>query len=61
MEVTLQSFRKEQVMVNTIYNPFTFNPFGFHQDDEDPDYLIAVAKWQKENGLVDDKHENAPE
>ena len=48
-------------MVDTIYNPFTFNHFGFYQDDEDPDYLIAVAQWQKENGLVDEQYQNAPE
>ena len=46
-------------MVDAIYNAFTFNPYGFHQDDEDPDRLIAVAAWLKENDLIDAQY--APE
>lgn len=46
-------------MVDAIFNPFTFNPYGFHQDDEDPDRLIAVATWLKEHDLADES--KAPE
>ena len=42
-----------------IFNPFTYNPFSFHQDDEDPDYLISKAVSLKEQGLSDEKY--APE
>ncbi len=45
--------------VDAIHNPFTFNHFGFYQDDEDPDRLIAIAILLKEQGLSDEKY--APE
>ena len=46
-------------MVDAIYNPFTFNHYGFYMDDEDPDRLIAIALWQKEHGFDDET--KAPE
>ena len=63
MARTSQVYRKEAgVMTDSlsgIFNPFTYNPFSFHQDDEDPDYLIAKAISLKEQGLSDEKY--APE
>ncbi len=40
-------------MIDAIFNPFTYNPFTFHTDDEDPDRLIAIAISLKEQGLDD--------